>query len=307
MVYSLLLWFALQPDPAAIRRLFEENLARQEKQHGADDERTAGAARDLGLFLKTERDLSGARAALAHALRADEKIYGPAARQTLADAAELAEVSPPAEAEPLWRRAAESADPELASRALAAVGELHVAARDRDGAVDLFRRALAQQEAATGKDSAKVAVRLNSLAVLVELKEGIAMLERAVAIDRRVLGPRHPETSTTEANLAGLLLNNRQTDAALKLANSAISAFEETLGPEHPRVATMCMILAFCWQAKGDKSRAERFFRRALKIDERAYGAEHPETLNDVRNLAEFLRDTGRPSEAATLEKRLRR
>jgi Tfp pilus assembly protein PilF len=128
-----------------------------------------------------------------------------------------------------------------------------------------------------------------------------------VAIDRRVLGPRHPETSTTEANLAGLLLNNRQTDAALKLANSAISAFEETLGPEHPRVATMCMILAFCWQAKGDKSRAERFFRRALKIDERAYGAEHPETLNDVRNLAEFLRDTGRPSEAATLEKRLRR
>jgi len=32
MVYSLLVLLAMQPDPAAIRRLFEENLALQEKR-----------------------------------------------------------------------------------------------------------------------------------------------------------------------------------------------------------------------------------------------------------------------------------
>ena len=52
MVYSLLVLLAMQPDPAALRRLFEENLTRTEKRYGAGDARTAEAARDLGLFLK---------------------------------------------------------------------------------------------------------------------------------------------------------------------------------------------------------------------------------------------------------------
>jgi tetratricopeptide (TPR) repeat protein len=96
-------------------------------------------------------------------------------------------------------------------------------------------------------------------------------------------------------------------DAALRLANGALAAFEETLGPENPRVASVSMILALCWRAKGDRVRAERLYRRALAIDEAAYGAAHPETLNDVKNLAEFLRETGKTAEAAALEKRLRR
>ena len=67
------------------------------------------------------------------------------------------------------------------------------------------------------------------------------------------------------------------------------------------------MILASCWQAKGNRLRAERLYRRALAVDEKALGPEHPETLNDVRNLAEFLREGGRAKEAAELEKRLTR
>jgi len=133
------------------------------------------------------------------------------------------------------------------------------------------------------------------------------MLERALAIDRRVLGARHRETSTTEANLAGLLLDSGRPDAAVGLANAAMAGIEETLGPENPRVASVSTILAFCWRAKGDRVRTERLYRRALAIDEAAYGAEHPETLGDVKNLAEFLREIGKTAEAAALEKRLRR
>ena len=130
MVCSLLaVLLAMQPDVASIRRLFEENLARQETQYGAKDPRTAQAARDLGLFLKRQGDAAGARSALALAVGADEEALGAAARQTLADVAELASVSPAEKAEALWRRAAESPDAGVASRALAALGEGRAAAR----------------------------------------------------------------------------------------------------------------------------------------------------------------------------------
>jgi tetratricopeptide (TPR) repeat protein len=295
---GLLVLLAMQPDPAAIRRLFEENLARQEKEYGAEDSRTAQAARDLGLFLKKQGDVAGAREALNRAVRAEGK---------LADVAEVAALSPPDQAEPLWQRVAASPNPSLASRAFAALGDLRSAEQNTAGAVTLYRKALAKEEQAYGKDSAGVAVRLNALGVLVGPKEGVPMLERALAIDRRVLGERHPETATTEANLAGLLLDSGRADAALRMANAALAALEDTLGPDNPRVASVCTILAFIWRAKGDRQRAEKLYRRALSIDETAYGAGHPETLNDVKTLAGYLREIGKTTEAAVLETRLPR
>ncbi len=306
MAYSLFLLLLMQPDPAAIRRLFEENLASAEKRYGWEDVRTLQAGRDLGLFLKNQGDRVGAQAMLIRVLRADEKSLGLTADQSLMDAAELATVSPPGDAAQLWRRVAASVRVDLAAGALAALGDLRAEAGDTGAAVDLYRRALSFAEKARGKDSPAVAVRLNALAVLLNEREGIPMLERALAIDRRVLGERHPETSTTHANLAGLLLNSGQPDRALAQANAAMAAFVETLGPEHPRVAAVSLILAACWRAKGDRVRAERLYRKALAIDERAYGPQHPETLTDVRSLAEFLREIGKTGEAVLLENRLR-
>ena len=36
-------------------------------------------------------------------------------------------------------------------------------------------------------------------------------------------------------------------------------------------------------------------------------GREHPETMADIKNLAEFLREIGKTAEATVLEKRLAR
>ena len=306
MVCSLILLLAMQPEGSGIRRLFEENLAREERQHGPDSAGAAQAARDLGLFLKKQADRPAATSALTRALHADERVFGPAAQQTLADASELAELLPPPEAEPLWKRAAAAADPLIASRALAALGDLN-SGKDPVTAVSLYRGALAKEEVASGKTSARVAVRLNGLAVLVGGEEGIAMLERALAIDRQLLGERHPETSTTEANLAGLLLDAGRIDAALRLAGQALAGLKDALGPENPRVASAAMILATCWRAKGVRSRAEGYYREALAIDEAAFGPHHPNTVQDIRNLAGLLRESGKKTEAVELEKRLPR
>jgi tetratricopeptide (TPR) repeat protein len=298
MVFSLLvLALVCQADPAALRRLFEENFARRQD---------AQSARDLGSFLEREGDAPGARAAFTRALRLDEANLGPAAPETLSDAAELAQLSPPADAAPLWRRAAQGADPALAARALAALGNLQAAAGDTPGAVRLLRQALAREEAATGRQSARVAVRLNALAPLLPAEEGIPLLERALAINRKWLGDDHPETATTLANLAGLYLDAGRAGDALAAARRALAALEDALGPDHPRIASAASMLAFCWRARGDRARAEQLYRRALAIDQKSYGPTHPDTLNDIRTLADFLRESGRPREAAELERRLR-
>ena len=302
VLVAALLGLAFQPDPAMLKRMFEEGLARREREYGLSDARTAGAARDLGLFLSQSSDRAGAYRALAEALAIDEKVYGNHSARALEDAADLAGVADAGEAERLWQRASASPDPAIAARSLGFLGEILEAADNRKEAARLYRAALDKEEIAGGKDGARVATRLNALALVSEPAAAIPLLERALRINRKVWGERHPETATTEANLCGeLLASGRAADAA-RLGRLALSNFEATLGPDHPRTAGAASNLADALRATGDRAGAERLYRKALRIDERAFGPRHPETRNDVRNLADFLRESGRAREASALE-----
>ena len=290
---------AWQPDPALLREVFEEALSRRQSQYGAFDARTAQAARDLGMFLGRTGEQSGARNLLYQVVRIDEKVFGAEAPQTLSDVAELAVASLPGEAEPLWKRAAGSGDANTAARAFSALGKLRAEAGDRTGAAAFYRQALDRAAAANRKDSAEAALDLNALAKLVAADEAVPLLERALAIDRRILGARHPETATTEGNLAGLLVDTPRNEEAIRLATEALSVFEQTLGLDQPRTAVAASLLGYGFEVKGDRARAERMYRLALAIDQRAYGSGHPRTLNDARVLQEFLADAAKTRKAA--------
>ena len=289
MLPVLAIALAMQPDPAMLRTLYADALARREKQYGPTDARTAQAARDLSLFLARHSNPEEAQPVLARLVAIDEHAFGPAAPQTLADVVELAAISPPGAAEPLWRRASLSSDPAIAARCFAALGDLHLRSGDRPGAAAFYRRALAKEETASGPAAEPVALRLNALALSLDPKDGIPLAERALAIDRRVLGARHPQTATTEANLAGMLVNVRRNSEAVRAAADAMSIFQETLGPAHPRCAVTASILAFALEATGDRTRAEQMYRMAVAIDQKAYGPAHPQTEADQRALAAFL------------------
>jgi hypothetical protein len=196
---------AFQPDTAVLRKLFEDALARREQAYGESDERTAQAARDLGLFLCRSGVQLSARRAMANAVRLDEKALGPNAPQTLEDIATLASVSPRAEAEPLLRRAAESPDPTVAGPALTSLGAMRKAAGDQASAARFLRRAVEKAETADGKDSPTVALVLNLLAQVVPPKEGVPLLLRALSIDQQNLGPANPQTLQDVRKLAALL------------------------------------------------------------------------------------------------------
>jgi tetratricopeptide (TPR) repeat protein len=294
-----------QPHPAMLRELYQQHLAEQRRDHGEFDARTAEAARDLGLFLRSHDDSGGAFGALSRAVAIDEKVFGVEAPRTLADVADLATVAPVADAEKLFQRAASSSDAGAASRALVALGEMHASRGDREGAAHYWRQALGKQEAATGPDSENVARILNVLAQVVEPGDAIPLLRRALVLDRKILGPEHPEIGATDQLLAGALLATGKAADAVGPAREAMSILALKLGPEHPRTAAAAGTLADTLRATGKFAEAERLYRQALSIDEKVFGLQHPATLEEVRVLAGFLRERGRQSEAAVLERRL--
>ena len=270
-----------------LRGVFEEALSRRQAQFGVFDARTALAARDLGMFLGRQGENSDARNVLDQVVRIDEKVFGRDAPQTLGDVAELAAVSSSGQAGPLWKRASASPNAATAARAFAELARLRALEGDRAGAATYYRKALARDEP---KDGEAAALHLNALAKLTGAAEAIPLLERALGIDRRILGARHAETATTEANLAGLLADTPRNEEAIRLASDALAVFRQTVGPDHPRTAVAASILGYAFEVKGDRARAEQMYRLALAIDERAYGAKHAQTLNDSRVLNEFLK-----------------
>lgn len=273
MLFDLLAVFLLQPDPASLRLIYEEGLDRRIEQFGVEDTRTAQAARDLGLYLKLRGEMDAARQTLGRTIKMDEASLGPKALETLKDAAEIASISPPGEAEPLWMRASESPEPGVASTAFAALAGLRGAAGDREGAATYYRRALTAEQDASGPLSARTAVLMSALAMTIQPEEGIPIMQRALQINRDVLGLRHPETATTETNLAGMLVNVGKPDGAIPLLTDAIRVFEITFGPGHPRIASASAVLAYAMKQKGNRMQAEALYRRALASMKRLTGS----------------------------------
>jgi tetratricopeptide (TPR) repeat protein len=290
-----------QPDPAMLRNIFEQHLAEEQQAHGEFDVRTAAAARDLGLFLRGRNDTAGAHAALSRAIAIDEKVFGPESPRTLADLADLASVSPLADAAKLFERASKSPDAAASARALVALGEMHAGQGDREGAARYWHRAVAKMP----PDTENTARILNVLAQVVQPAEAIPLLRRALVLDRRILGATHPEVGATGQLLAAALIATAKPADALPFAKEAYAILSGKLGPDHPRTAEAADTLANVLRANARFTEAEKFFRQAIDIDDRVLGPQHPSTLAEIRRFADFLRQRGRTRDAAELERRL--
>jgi tetratricopeptide (TPR) repeat protein len=216
---------AFQPDRTMLRQMFEEALKRRTAEFGRNDSHTAQASRDLVLFLQRSGDLAGARRVLTETVAIDEAAFGKDAAQTLEDVSALAAISPKSVAGPLLERAANSPDPTVSGPALSSLAEMRTAAGDRPAAAVYLRRALEKAEAVDGKDGTIVALILNALALDVDPKEGIAYLQRALAIDRSKLGEHDSGTIVTAVNLSKLLLvAGRVDDAAARQSAHEVAA-----------------------------------------------------------------------------------
>jgi tetratricopeptide (TPR) repeat protein len=130
------------------------------------------------------------------------------------------------------------------------------------------------------------------------------LVERALAVREKVLGPEHPDTSASLSSLAHLLQGQGDLAGARPLAERALAINEKALGPEHPHTATGLENLAWLLQNQGDLAAARPLAERALAIHDKVLGPEHPDTAISLNNLALLLVAQGDLAGARQLHER---
>ncbi|KAJ5730155.1 P-loop containing nucleoside triphosphate hydrolase protein [Penicillium malachiteum] len=119
---------------------------------------------------------------------------------------------------------------------------------------------------------------------------------------KEMLGPEHPDTLTSMANLASTYRNQGRWKEAEDLQLQVMETRKEVLGPEHPSALTSMGDLASTYQNQGRWKEAEDLQLQVMETSKEILGLEHLFTLTSMANLASIYRNQGRWKEAEDLE-----
>ena len=123
--------------------------------------------------------------------------------------------------------------------------------------------------------------------------EAIPLVQQALAIYEKALGPDHPDVATAVNNLALLYDKQGRTPRPSRSTSGRWRSDEKALGPDHPDVATVLNNLAVLYDNQGRYAEAEPLYKRALAIDEKALGPDHPDVATALNNLAVLYQRPG--------------
>jgi len=119
---------------------------------------------------------------------------------------------------------------------------------------------------------------------------------------KRMLGPEHPDTLTSRANLASTFWNQGRWKEAEELQVQVTETRKRALGPEHPDTLTGMANLALTFWNQGRWKEAEELQVQVTETTKRVLGPEHPDTLTSMANLASTFWNQGRWKEAEELQ-----
>ncbi len=122
--------------------------------------------------------------------------------------------------------------------------------------------------------------------------------ERALEIDRRVLGDDHPRVAFRLENLAIVAQNMGDLKLAETLYLDALKRLEHIYGDHHPEIAVAKGNYGLLLQREGRLSEAEPFLRSALEIKLSLYGPSHFMVGYSRVSLAILLHDKGALADA---------
>ena len=152
-------------------------------------------------------------------------------------------------------------------------------------------------QSAAEKVAADEVLHLNEEAVRLyragEFAQAEPLLQRALAIVERTVGPAHPEVAAALNNLAVVLKAMGDYAAARPLYERALAIDEAAYGPNHPEVATDLNNLAGLLKAMGDYAAARSLYERAVTILEQTLGPSHNTVATGLNNLALVLKVMG--------------
>ena len=129
-------------------------------------------------------------------------------------------------------------------------------------------------------------------------REAKPVLEKVLAIRRKVLGEEHPETAQgyyfAAMNLRCLDLF-AESEAGYR---KSLAICRKLLGEEHPQTAFSYEGVAYVLKSQGKYAEAEEGFDKALAIVRKILGDADPYTARGYRNVAENLEVQGKYAEA---------
>jgi len=131
-----------------------------------------------------------------------------------------------------------------------------------------------------------------------------SLLARAVEVQRRVLGPEHPDTLRSMSDLALAMgkTGGRRTEVG-QLARETLDLQRRVLGAEHPDTLQTMSLLAHILRGEGSVAESEKLHRETLDARRRVLGPEHPLTLWSMQSLALTLAAERHFAEAEQLDR----
>ena len=130
------------------------------------------------------------------------------------------------------------------------------------------------------------------------------LLQRALLIQERALGPEHLHVAHTLNRLAVLSRKRGDFISAESLFHRAVIISEKVLGEDHDDVAHAVNTLAALYREKGDYVKARPLYERALVIYAKNRAPDHPFIAAPLHNLATLYRDMGEFDKAEQLYRR---
>ena len=131
-----------------------------------------------------------------------------------------------------------------------------------------------------------------------------ASAEHALALERRVSGPRSAPVANTMDLLGSIAFEDQEFAQAAALFEDALPIALENEGPDGVLVAKILHHLGGARRRLDDYPEAERLHRRALAIYTKRLGEQDPASVSVMCDFAVVLADEGRFAEGAQLQQR---
>ncbi len=113
-------------------------------------------------------------------------------------------------------------------------------------------------------------------------------LEKAIEINRRVLGIEHAVTANSYMKLSMYYLKKHNYHKALQYAEEALLIQESVLGKEHLDTATSYHIIGHVHRKLCNYDKALEFFKKAFAIRKKVLTLEHPDTENSYNAIIDI-------------------
>ncbi len=132
--------------------------------------------------------------------------------------------------------------------------------------------------------------------------ESRSQLERALALQRRTLGPENADTLSTARHLARVEIYQGKYAEAAALTEQMSEISRRVLGPEHPDTLEWMNNLAVVRYHQGKFTQAQALYAEVLDARRRVLGPANPATVKSMSNLASAYSAEGKYAQAETLQ-----